>query len=76
MYTAAFIEERLRKYFPEARLEVYDLTGGGDHWEVKIASTRFKGLTRIRQHQLVMDAFSNELKDGSLHALSIKTEVL
>ncbi|MCX7979151.1 MAG: BolA/IbaG family iron-sulfur metabolism protein [Bdellovibrionaceae bacterium] len=76
MYSAAFLEERLKQHFPDAHIQVFDLTGGGDHWEVKIASSRFKGLTRIRQHQLVMEAFANELKDGSLHALSIKTEVL
>ena len=69
------IVEKLQNDFPDAELEVYDLTGGGDHWEVKIKSSRFKGLSRLEQHQLVMASFQNELKSGELHALALKTEV-
>jgi stress-induced morphogen len=69
------IIERLKKDFPDSNLEVFDLTGGGDHWEVKIRSSRFKGLSRIQQHQLVMASFQAELKSGELHALTLKTEI-
>lgn len=65
---------RLETDFPGSLIEVFDLTGGGDHWEVKIKSNRFKGLTRIQQHQLVMASFQSELKSGELHALALKTE--
>jgi stress-induced morphogen len=66
---------RLKQDFPDAELEIFDLTGGGDHWEVKIKSQRFKGLSRIQQHQLVMASFQEELKSGELHALALKTEI-
>jgi stress-induced morphogen len=69
------IIERLKKDFPDSDLEVFDLTGGGDHWEVKIRSNRFKGLSRVQQHQLVMASFQAELKSGELHALALKTEI-
>jgi stress-induced morphogen len=66
--------KRLERDFPDSDIEVFDLTGGGDHWEVKIRSDRFKGLKRIEQHQLVMASFQAELKSGELHALALKTE--
>ena len=67
------IEIRLRQAFPDGDVAVIDLTGGGDHWEVRIASSTFTGQPRIRQHQSIMDLFSDELKTGEVHALAIKT---
>lgn len=58
---------------PETELQVFDLTGTSDHWEVSVKSSAFKGLSRIEQHQHVMKAFAPELKTGEVHALSIKT---
>ena len=67
------MKERLEKTYPEAKVEVFDLTGGEDHYEVYVQSTTFAGLSRIQQHQSVMAAFAAELKSGEVHALSIKT---
>lgn len=69
------IEERLMQTFPDADVVVNDLTGTEDHWEVRVASKDFDGLSRIKQHQAVMGAFDPELKTGEVHALSIKTLV-
>jgi stress-induced morphogen len=60
---------------PENDIQVFDLTGTSDHWEVAVCSTAFKGLSRIEQHQHVMKAFGPELKTGEVHALSIKTTI-
>lgn len=65
---------RLLEFFPNAQVEVHDLTGGGDHYEVFVGSTLLKGLSRIEQHQKVMSAFDRELKTGEVHALSIRTK--
>lgn len=67
--------DRLKAAYPDASIEVFDLTGGGDHWEVSIASSAFQGKTRIQQHQAVMSVFAEELKTGEVHALSIKTSL-
>lgn len=67
------MQDRLKTHFPDGRIEVTDLTGTSDHWEVLVESSAFKGLSRIEQHQAVMKAFSAELKTGEVHALSIKT---
>jgi stress-induced morphogen len=69
------MKARLLQFFPDGEVEVSDLTGGGDHWEVSVVSNAFRGLTRIEQHQKVMAAFKEELKTGEVHALAIKTKL-
>ena len=69
------IETRLKDSYPDADIEVFDLTGGEDHWEVSVISDAFKGMNRIQQHQSVMAVFGPELKTGEVHALSIKTKI-
>lgn len=68
------MKSRLEENYPESTVEVYDLTGTQDHWEVFVESAKFAGLTRIQQHQQVMACFGPELKTGEVHALSIKTK--
>ena len=50
-----------------------DRTGGGDHFQVTVASTRFEGLSLVEQHRLVYDALARPLADGTIHELRIKT---
>lgn len=68
------MKKRLEEAFPSAQIEVTDLTGTEDHWEVFVKHETFKGLSRIEQHQKVMAAFAPELKTGEVHALSIRTQ--
>ena len=64
----------LERAFPDAReLEVLDRTGGGDHFQVVVASPRFDGLSLVEQHRLVYDALADPLADGTIHELRIKT---
>lgn len=69
------MRSRLTEFFPDSKVEVNDLTGGGDHYEVFVQSNVFAGMSRIEQHQKVMAAFQAELKTGEVHALSIRTQV-
>ncbi len=73
--TANQMETRLKTAFPDADVAVIDLTGTEDHWEVRIASKVFKGLSRIDNQRKVMDVFAPELKTGEVHALTIRTLV-
>ena len=71
------LESLLRDSFPDAsELAVEDRTGGGDHFQVTIASGRFNGLSLVAQHRLVYEALSAPLGDGSIHELRIKTRGL
>jgi stress-induced morphogen len=69
------MKSKLEIAFPESEINVFDMTGTQDHWEVFVKSEQFKGLTKIQQHQSVMNVFSPELKTGEVHALSIKTHL-
>lgn len=66
------IKKTLLKAFPDATLELKDLVGDGDHFELKIADASFKGLTPIAQHKLVYKALGSVV-GNELHALSLKT---
>jgi stress-induced morphogen len=71
----ARLEELLRQAFPDATaLQVEDRTGGGDHYQVRVASTRFDGLSLVEQHRLVYDALAEPLADGTIHELRISTQ--
>jgi stress-induced morphogen len=75
MAETATLEALLRGSFPDAtELSVEDRTGGGDHFQVTVASGRFDGLSLVEQHRLVYEALSAPLGDGSIHELRIKTK--
>jgi stress-induced morphogen len=73
MPTAADIKRRIEDRIPDARAEVEDLTGGGDHFRATVVSAAFQGRSRIEQHRMVYDVFGDEV-GGPIHALSIKTQ--
>jgi stress-induced morphogen len=69
------LQSLLEQAFPEAtELSVEDRTGGGDHFQVTVATPRFAGLALIDQHRLVNEALAEPLRDGTIHELRIKTK--
>jgi stress-induced morphogen len=69
------LQDLLKQAFPDAtEVSVVDRTGGGDHFQVTVASERFEGLSLVDQHRLVYDALAAPLADGSIHELRIKTK--
>jgi stress-induced morphogen len=67
------VKAAIHRAMPDAAVEVEDLTGGGDHLQVKVVSSTFAGLTRIKQHQLVYGALRQELASEAIHALALQT---
>ena len=67
------IEEKLKKEFPDAKIELRDYRHDGTHIVVDIVSSRFENLNLVDQHRLVYAALSDMLKSGEVHALKIKT---
>lgn len=72
--TADFIKNKILQAYPEAQVQVWDLTGSQDHWQVEVTCPAFGHLTLIEQHQAIMRLFQNELLSGQIHALSLKTQ--
>ncbi len=48
------------------------LADDNDHWAATVTSASFRGLSRVKQHQLVNAAFGDKL-GGELHALALTT---
>lgn len=66
------IEKLIKAALPDADVTIKDLAGDGDHYAAHVVSSAFKGLTRVRQHQLVYDALGGRM-GGVLHALALTT---
>lgn len=70
--TGPEIEKLIRDALPNARVTIVDLAGDGDHYAARVMSESFRGLSRVRQHQLVYEALKGRM-GGALHALALET---
>ena len=69
------LQTLLERAFPDAtELSVEDRTGGGDHFQVTVASPSFAGLSLLDQHRRVNEALAEPLRDGTIHELRIRTK--
>jgi stress-induced morphogen len=57
----------------DAQVQVQDLTGGGDHYQVTVVSAQFEGKGLIQQHQMVYGALQQAMSSEAIHALALKT---
>ena len=69
---AAEIERLILAAFPDARVEIKDLAGDGDHYSATVVSSAFRGKSRVQQHQMVYGALKGQM-GGALHALALQT---
>lgn len=56
----------------DARIDVRDTTGGGDHFEVYVVATAFAGKGLVDRHRMVYAALGDLMK-GPVHALALNT---
>jgi len=56
----------------DATVQIDDLAGDGDHYAATVVSEQFRGLSRVRQHQIVYAALRGRM-GGELHALALQT---
>jgi stress-induced morphogen len=69
---ATDIEALIRAAIPDAKIEIRDLAGDGDHYAARVVSASFAGLNRVKQHQLVYRALGQRM-GAELHALQLET---
>ncbi len=69
---AADIERLILERFPDAKVEIEDLAGDGDHYSASVVTEEFRGKSRVQQHQMVYEALKGNI-GGVLHALALKT---
>ncbi|GBQ22167.1 BolA-like protein [Acetobacter estunensis NRIC 0472] len=70
--TASELENYIREAFPDAQIAIDDLAGDGDHYACTVVSEAFRGVSRVKQHQMVYNALQGHM-GGTLHALALKT---
>lgn len=69
---AAEIEALIKAALPDAKITIEDLAGDGDHYAATVVSSAFKGISRVKQHQIVYAALQGRM-GGALHALALQT---
>lgn len=72
--SAEEIERLIKEAIPDARIELKDLRGDGDHYQAHVESASFLGKSRIDQHRMVYDALQGRV-GGLVHALALTTAV-
>jgi stress-induced morphogen len=70
----AELRSMIEAALPGAEVEMIDESGDGHHLGTRVSAPQFAGLSRLEQHRLVKAAVQTRFDDGTIHALSIKTE--
>ncbi len=68
----AEIEALIKSAIPDAAVTIEDLAGDGDHYAATVISESFRGISRVKQHQIVYAALQGRM-GGVLHALALQT---
>jgi len=76
MIDDATMTSLIRRKMPDAFVQVYDLTGTMDHFDVLVRSGAFRGVSLMDRHRMVESALAEARADGRIHAMSIRTEIL
>ena len=66
------VQHLIQEGLPDAKVEVRDLAGDGEHYAATVVSPSFQGMSRVKQHQTVYAALKGRM-GGVLHALALTT---
>jgi stress-induced morphogen len=72
MTSTAEIEALIRADLRDARVDVQDTVGDGDHFQAVVVSSAFAGKPLVERHQLVYRSLKGAMADR-IHALSLRT---
>lgn len=64
------LAELLRERMPGYEI---DVSGDGRHFEVILIGEGFEGLRTLKRQQLVYAALAQEIADGTVHAVQMRT---
>ena len=67
------IEQHIKDALPDAKIEIQDLAGDGNHYSATVTSSQFAGKSKIEQHKMVYNSLKGKM-GNELHALAIKTK--
>ena len=67
------IESLIKEALTDAKVEIQDLAGDGNHYSATVISSKFAGKTKVQQHKMVYDSLRGKM-GNELHALALKTK--
>jgi acid stress-induced BolA-like protein IbaG/YrbA len=67
---AATVKALLQSHLEECEFHVQ---GEGSHYDITAIGPVFEGLRPVKKQQLVYAALSDQIADGSIHAVNIRT---
>lgn len=69
------IENLLRETFPDAKIQITDTAGDGNHFAAEVVDESFRGMNRVQQQRAVYAALKGKMdgSHGELHALALTT---
>ena len=72
MITPLEVEQIILAALPGSTVEVRDMTGTADHFDILVVSKAFAGKSLMEQHKIIFAILEEEMK-GRIHAVQIKT---
>lgn len=67
---AATVKVLLQTHLPDCEFHVQ---GEGANYDITAIGSAFEGLRPVKKQQLVYGALSQQIADGSIHAVNIRT---
>ena len=67
------IEALIKEALPDAKVDMQDLAGDGNHYSATVTSGEFTGKSKIEQHKMVYNSLKGKM-GNELHAFAIKTK--
>ncbi len=67
------VRKRVENHIAGAQVEVADMTGGGDHLEIKVVASAFEGKSLVTRHRMVYSALGSSV-GGEIHAARLVTQ--
>ena len=64
------IEKLIKEAMPDAKIEIQDLAGDGNHYSATITSSTFAGKSKIEQHKMVYNSLKGK-KGFKLNKLKV-----
>ncbi len=71
MPTLQWMEEEIRKVLPDCIVKVTDLTGGGDHFHLRVVDEQFVNKRPLARQKIILNHFKQYIP-SRVHALDIQ----
>ena len=72
MVTVDWMTQEVMKVVPDAKIEVSDLHGTGDHFHVRVISETYEGVRPLQRQKPILDHFKSYIASNTVHALDLK----